>query len=66
MANDPIAQILTRLELLEGAGAAAGGQCSAQFPHDTLRYDRRRYLCACGKRYTKDGIGGLMEVPVGS
>jgi len=60
-----IAEILARLDALEGAGGG-GGQCSAQFPHGTLRYDRRRYLCACGKRYTKDGVGGLMEVPSGS
>jgi len=51
-----------RLAALERGGAAGGSQCTATMPHDTLSWDRRRYLCRCGKVYRKDGAGGLMEV----
>ena len=43
--------------------AVPGIQCVAEMPHDTLVYQRgpNRYLCRCGKRYEKDGHGGLRE-----
>lgn len=64
MASDNMAEILTRLDVLEAAKGArtGGGQCSAANPHDTLSWDRRRYLCRCGKIYAKDGLGALREV----
>jgi len=40
-------------------------QCRADYPHDAkLRYQRgpNVYVCECGKRYEKDGKGGLRDV----
>lgn len=48
---------------------ASGGalQCRADFPHDgKLRFIRGPlpyYNCECGKRYLKDGRGGLVDMP---
>jgi len=58
---DEIAHIVTRLNALEGATGNPAAQCTAQAPHDTLSYDRRRYVCRCGKIYMKDGFGGLRD-----
>ena len=62
MASERMGEIETRLAALEGVKAATGGQCTASNPHDTLSWDRRRYLCRCGKVYMKDGLGALREV----
>ncbi len=36
------------------------GQCSPEYPHiGELSYSGGQYLCRCGKRYSKDGHGGL-------
>jgi hypothetical protein len=42
-------------------------QCRADYPHEgKLRYNRGNpgvYTCECGKRYEKDGRGGLRDAP---
>lgn len=58
-----------RLEALErrrGSTAAPPvlDQCTADLPHPTMVFQRgpNVYMCPCGKRYRKNGQGGLMEV----
>lgn len=55
---------LTALEKRRPSGGSdqGGGQCTADFPHDTLTYNRPNYRCRCGMKYTKDNNGGLVEV----
>lgn len=69
MTDDRIDVLERRLADLEGRALAPGAgvaQCTASNPHDTLAWDRKRYLCRCGKVYRKDGEGGLMEVRSGA
>jgi len=72
------ASIAELAALIQGMGArldgleqrlqtTPGGQCSADFPHpDRLIFMRspagNHYVCSCGKRYRKDGRGGLAEM----
>ena len=53
------------MEEIKSAQRAVGAQCSAEIPHSegmTFSRGENLYACRCGKRYRKNGRGGLMEV----
>lgn len=65
------ADLMTIANMINAALAQGqlGRQCTAEYFHEgKLRYTGSRgsgvYICECGKRYVKDGRGGLMDAPV--
>jgi len=62
MAADRLAELSARLDRLESGFGDTSDICTAQNPHQTMRWDRMQYWCSCGKQYMKDGRGGLREV----